>query len=258
MHTLFALKVTLTPLLIAAASIVQRKWGATVGGLVAGLPLTSAPVSAFLALEHGPAFAARAATGTLLGVTAMSAFCVAYAKAATRWSWQFSALAGLAVCVAVTVAASLVPQDPVVAALITFPALLALVALIGRPSDEQQAESTPPWWDIPARMVVATALVLLVTGTASILGATWSGLLSTLPVYALVMGAFSHSHSGAAAAHLFLRGVAVGALGAAAFLLAVAALVENASLQFTYSVATLASIGVAFVGQATLTKRSPR
>lgn len=66
-----ALKITLTPLLIAAASFAQRRWGGAVGGLIAGLPLTSAPVSVFLALEHGPAFAAHAATATMLGVNAM-------------------------------------------------------------------------------------------------------------------------------------------------------------------------------------------
>jgi hypothetical protein len=95
LNTIFALKLTLTPLLIATASVAQRKWGATVGGLVAGLPLTSAPVSVFLAVEHGPTFAARAATGTLLGVTAMSAFCVAYTKAAKRWDWGQSAAASV-------------------------------------------------------------------------------------------------------------------------------------------------------------------
>ena len=58
---MLSLKLVLTPLLIAAASLAQRKWGGLAGGLIAGLPLTSAPVSVFLALEHGPAFAAHAA-----------------------------------------------------------------------------------------------------------------------------------------------------------------------------------------------------
>lgn len=81
---LVPLKVTLTPFLIAVASMAQRRWGGAIGGLVAGLPLTSAPVSVFLAVEHGPAFAARAAIGTLLGISAMSAFCACYARAAAR------------------------------------------------------------------------------------------------------------------------------------------------------------------------------
>ena len=246
-----ALKVTLTPLLIAAASIAQRRWGGAAGGLIAGLPLTSAPVSVFLALEHGPAFAAHAAVATLLGVNAMSAFCVAYARSSARHPAWFSAATGLLVCLAVTMIASTIPQQVGVAASISFPTLVLLVVLSGRPSGVASRAAAPPWWDVPARMAVATIIVLLVTAMAGWLGATWSGLLSTLPVYALVMGTFSHAHSGAHAAQTFLRGVTVGALGAAAFLLAAALLVERASLLATYSTAVVASIAVAALSQAT-------
>lgn len=244
------LKLTLTPLLIASASMAQRRWGGVIGGLVAGLPLTSAPVSAFLAVDHGPEFAAHAATGTLLGVPAMSAFCFAYAKASARRSWRTSAWVALSVCAALTVLASQVPQTLVAASLVTFPALVALIVAIGRPAATSEAPTAPPRWDMPARMVVATALVLAITGAASALGPKWSGLLSTLPVYALVMGAFTHAHGGHAAAHAFLRGVAVGAIGSATFLVAVVALVEHASLLVTYSVAVLASVGGAALSQA--------
>jgi hypothetical protein len=119
--SILAFKLILTPLLIAAASLAQRRWGGVVGGVIAGLPLTSAPVSAFLAIEHGPQFAARAATGTLLGVTAMSAFCVGYAKLSEKRPWWSSALVGLAICSAVTLILSFVPQQLTIAALITFP-----------------------------------------------------------------------------------------------------------------------------------------
>jgi len=57
-----------------------------------GLPLTSAPVSVFIALERGPAFAARSAIGTLLGTVAMSGFCAVYAISARRLSWLPSAM----------------------------------------------------------------------------------------------------------------------------------------------------------------------
>lgn len=217
---------------------------------MAGLPLTSAPVSVFLAVEQGPPFAAKAAIGTLWGVIAMSAFCVGYARIAARASWRLSAPIALALCLSITAIASFLPQEPAVAALITFPALLFLAWFVGRAPESREPKGITPWWDIPARMVVATAIVLLITGAATFLGATWSGLLSTLPVYALVMGAFSHAHGGAAAAQFFLRGVAVGALGAAMFLFVVANQVESASLIVTYCSASVASIGLAAVSQA--------
>ena len=55
------LKALLAPLLILLATLAGRRWGPGVGGWLAGLPLTSGPVSLILALEQGPEFAARAA-----------------------------------------------------------------------------------------------------------------------------------------------------------------------------------------------------
>ena len=51
-----------------------RRWGPAVGGWLAGLPLTSGPVSLILALEQGPEFTARAALGTLFGLISLAAF----------------------------------------------------------------------------------------------------------------------------------------------------------------------------------------
>src|SRR5215469_18486741 len=79
----FWLKLIVTPLLIAIATLVTRRCGPGVGGWLAGFPLTSAPVSVFLAIEQGPAFAAGAAVGTLLGLAAMGFSCLVYGRAAS-------------------------------------------------------------------------------------------------------------------------------------------------------------------------------
>jgi hypothetical protein len=242
------LKLVLTPLLIAAASLAQRKWGGLAGGLIAGLPLTSAPVSVFLALEHGPTFAAHAATGTLLGIIAMSAFCVAYVRAASRWAWAPAALFASGFCAVTTLAVSLLPQSLALAAAIAFPVLGALIVMIGRPLSDAPALRSP-WWDIPARMSVALGVVLLITAAASYIGAKWSGLLSTVPVFGLVMGVFSHRTGGVAAAHALLRGFVVGSLGAAAFFLVVGALIESTSLVVTYCAAIAAGLSLVGVSQ---------
>ena len=76
------LKVLLAPLLILLATLAGRRWGPAVGGWLAGLPLTSGPVSLILALEQGPEFAARAALGTLFGLISLAAFSFAYGAAA--------------------------------------------------------------------------------------------------------------------------------------------------------------------------------
>jgi hypothetical protein len=86
-------KLILTPLVILAALWVARRWGDAFGGWLAGLPLTSAPVAAFLAVEHGPAFAAAASAGSVAAVASQASFCMAYTAASWR-GWQGGALFG--------------------------------------------------------------------------------------------------------------------------------------------------------------------
>jgi hypothetical protein len=59
-------------------------------------------------------------------------------------------------------------------------------------------------------VVVATALVLGLTGLAPYVGARWSGLLSTYPVFAAVLAGFSHHARGSGAAIQVLRGLLTG------------------------------------------------
>jgi hypothetical protein len=74
---MLAIKLLLTPKLIGIVSLMSRRWGPAVSGWFIGLPLTSAPIALFFALDHGTAFAARAAQGTLLGLISGACFCLA-------------------------------------------------------------------------------------------------------------------------------------------------------------------------------------
>src|SRR5579875_1301080 len=93
------LKLVLTPLFTGAISLAGRRWGASISGLLAGLPLTSAPISIFLVLEQGPLFAEKAAQGTLLGVVSLVSYCLTYSWLSLRltmpWCVVFSLLASL-------------------------------------------------------------------------------------------------------------------------------------------------------------------
>src|SRR4051812_45463233 len=91
-----AIEVVLAPALVGAATLAARRWGERTGGLVSAFPAIVGPVLLVTALEHGAAFAARAASGTLLGLVALSAFTLAYARAARRLRWPASLAAGWA------------------------------------------------------------------------------------------------------------------------------------------------------------------
>src|SRR5512142_2473844 len=95
------LKVLVTPALIGTASLAGRRWGHSVSGWLIALPLTTGPITFFLALGHGPAFAASAAAGTLAGGISQAAFVAAYSQLAWRWKWPgalAAAVLSFAVC----------------------------------------------------------------------------------------------------------------------------------------------------------------
>lgn len=240
---ILVLKLVVTPLLIVVATLVARRWGPGVGGWLAGFPLTSAPVSVFLALEQGPVFAAGAAVGTLLGLTALAVFCLVYGRAARRVGWAGSAAAGLGAfgaCLAAlrTVAAPLPAAFALVCVTLGLVAALLPVTTTGR------SNVKPPPWDLPLRMVVATTVVLLLTAAARHLGPMVSGLLTPVPVFLLVLAVFAQRSQGPAACVLVLRGGVMGSFAFAVFFLVVGALLGRLGIGATYVLASLATLAV--------------
>ena len=104
---------------------------------------------------------------------------------------------------------------------------LALAMLLMPAGEEARRQDRPPRWDIPARMIVATALVLALTAAAATLGSRLSGLLATFPVYAGILAVFAHGRDGPGPATRALRGLLAGLFGFGAFFAVLAALLER-------------------------------
>jgi hypothetical protein len=215
------LKLVATPALIGTATLVGRRWGQSVGGWLVGLPLTTGPVAFFIALEQGTAFGAAAAAGSLGGAVAETAFAVAYGRSAGRGGWLRSLLVGSAAYAGV--AAVLQGLALGLAALSGVAVVALIVSLRLLPTDSPGAAPAPsPSWDVPARMVLATAVVLALTALAPRLGATLSGLLATYPVFAAILTAFGHRLQGVGAAVGVLRGLLFGLFAFVGFCLVLA------------------------------------
>lgn len=216
-----ALKLVLTPALIGAATLAGRRWGQSVGGWLVGLPLTTGPVAFFIALDHGTAFGAAAVVGSLAGAVAEAAFSVAYGWSATRGPWLPALLAGSAAYG--VVAALLQPLGLGPAALFGLAVAALAVSMRLMPAvTGGAAPPPPPRWDLPARMVLAITVVLALTALAPRLGARWSGLLATYPLFAAILTAFGHRVQGVGAALGVLRGLLFGLFSFAAFCLVLA------------------------------------
>src|SRR5690349_17815482 len=98
---MLVLKLVLTPVIIGGVTLVGRRHGPRVAGLAVGLPLTTGPVSAFLAAERGATFAIRAAAGAVVGLIGAAVFCAPYAGVARRREWPV-ALGAATVAIAAT------------------------------------------------------------------------------------------------------------------------------------------------------------
>ena len=235
------LKLTLTPLLIGAASLAGRRWGPAVSGWFVGLPLTSGPIALFLALEHGAGFAAAAAVGALAGALAEVAFCLAYAATARR-GWPMAIVAASVAFAVVAGALQPVALSLAVTAVGVYVALTGAVLIVPRPP-QVAATRRPPAWDLPARMAIATTIVLLITGAATALGARLSGVLATFPAYAAILAIFAHRES-ASAATAVLRGLLLGLFGFAGFFVVLAALLEQLGVGIAFVLASAATLAI--------------
>ena len=219
---LLVAKLVATPLIIAGVSWVERRFGPAIAGLVAGLPLTSGPVSVFLALEQGSAFSREAAVGMLAGIAAVGAFLIGFAVAAIRWPWWGAVTIGTLAYAPVALGLGSFGLGLLPIAAVSS-AVLVLVVL-AMPHAESLAGSRPHGrWEVPLRMAISTALVVSLTASAEDLGAHATGLLSPFPIFAAVLGSFVLVRGGPAAAVRLQRGIALGALSFVAFFIVIGA-----------------------------------
>jgi len=253
--TAFYLKFLITPMLMLAISLAAKRWGTKIGGLLSGLPVTSALVILFLSLEQGAGFALQAVPGALAGLAAVqmtylfyflvtrrvSAFigCVAALAVYAASAWLMSLLGWLAASVAVTLL------------------LLSLIIVVTAPkADSAPAKVVPlPRWVIPMRMLAATLLLVAITASAQWLGPVASGMLAPIPVIAWPLAVFAHVQGGHQELGAIVRGNAIGAVGVLGFYLAVKATIEQWGPLPSISAAVVLAVVATFLLARLLDKR---
>lgn len=219
---LILMKLLLTPTLIACVSLAQRRWGSVVGGLLVGLPLTSAPLLLVLSLENGPRFAAQAATAALCGQACAAVFCFGYAQAAMRHRRQRCVLAA-AGCYLIT---ALVADGLRISVLLLGILVVTVVAMVVSywpvPVERSARVVVSPSWELPMRMLVSVVFTLGLAGAASLLGPARAGLLAAFPVFVCILAVRNHRSTGDPATIDFLRGTVQSIWSGTAFFLTVA------------------------------------
>jgi uncharacterized membrane protein (GlpM family) len=235
---LLAVKLLLAPCFVMGASLVARRFGPRIGGLTAGLPVVAGPILLAYAIEHGRAFAATAAAGTLTGLVSLIAFVVVYGRLGQRVFWAWSMLAGWLAFACATAVFSAVSLPLGVSLALAVAALAAGLAALPRPRAEQRTPAKPPSWDLPLRAACAVALVLTLTAVAGWLGPQVSGLLAPFPIIATVMATFTHAQRGIEQLLRMLRGLLSGFGAFALFCFSLALLLRHLSTAESFVAAT--------------------
>ena len=209
---LLLVKLLVTPALIGGISLFARRWGPALAGWLVALPLTSGPVVTYVALEHGVPFGVEVGLGVVSGGFGLCAYAIIY----SRVSGRFGAFTSCGIATLAFLASGLLVDvvDPrSLPPLAVGVALAMLAAIVFVPSVPAVHGSRPPAWDLPARMLVGTTIVVGISALAPVLGARVSGLAATYPVYVSTLTVFAHRQDGPGAANALLRGLVLGLYG---------------------------------------------
>lgn len=203
----------------------SQKAGPHWGGLLAGLPSTSAVVLFFLACENGEEYATRAASSGALGLCAGSALALVFAWAVSNGRSLIFALAAAGVSFVGVAAVS-----PLVLSLAApMPLLLVISAscLLAAVAQSTQSSAHTPisrsthaaWRGVILRTIIPTVCVLSVTMLSQRLGAIGAGLLGTFPCMLTSMLVVIALEDGVASAGRLAQSFPVGQLATLSFVI---------------------------------------
>ena len=235
------LELVVAPALVAASTVAARRWGHRGGGVVSAFPAIVGPVLLIAALDHGAAFAAKAACGTRLRLVGLIRVARADPWTARAAGWRASLAAGWIAAALIAMALAPVDAGPLVG--LGAAALALVVAHRALPATEGFIPvAVLPRWELPLRIALTAVLVVTLSAAASRFGPIVGGLLAALPVLASVLTVFTHDRHGAAALAALLRGMLSGMAGFAVFCLAVAVLVTRVGVTVAFVTAGLAAL----------------
>ena len=251
--SLVILKLAAIPLLLWMVMIISRHFGSLVGGVVSGLPLTSATISFFMAIEQGSDFAYRAAWGAFQGILAYVVFGLVFIHVSRRCHWAIAFLTAVlaffsAAWISVTLSIALWLWIP----------LSALSMLIGvrlMPSLDPQGKSVPAsQYKKPPylQMVSGSVLTLLITTIANLVGPTFSGILLFFPVIGGVLGIFLLKNQYNNAAIQLYQGAFLGKFTGWTFMLTLLLCLPLTNIPIAYGLGLIAAglVSVKFVKRA--------
>ena len=250
---MLALKLFLVPFFLGLISLAGKRWGPSLAGWLAGLPVIVGPILFLLALEKGTAFARDATVYTLGAVFPVIVFGVGYAWASRGKSWPMALLAGYGAWLLAALLLLSLPLNLELSAALAVATLLAAPYLFPAPAGKP-GPTRLPHHELGLRMLAGALLTLAVTSLANVAGPGLSGLLALFPVLSAILAVFTHRSGGADAVITLLAALARGLGSLAGFCFALPLLLERTSIGVAFGL----SVAIALLIQTALWKRNLR
>ena len=177
-----AIKMATTALFVSVATIVAEKLGATVGALIATLPVSAGPVYVFLALDHDAAFI----SGSALASLALNAATAIYATVYVLLAQQHGAWISVPLALAAWFVAALL-LGPVhwaawAALFLNFVIFVLCFFIVERYGHVRMPPTKRTWYDFVIRAGMVALLVGAVLTLSFRIGPAGSGILAVFPV----------------------------------------------------------------------------
>lgn len=178
-----------TAAIVVCASAAAEALGPLWGALIASLPVSAGPAYVFLAMQHGDAFLAASALGSLAANASTGLFLTVYGVLASRGAgWRALGVALLA-WLGASVAGARVAWTPATALLLNlvvygggFVALRAGASAARAAASAARTGVRRGRYDLAARALAVAGLVTFVTAASSALGPGVTGIAAVFPI----------------------------------------------------------------------------
>lgn len=213
---MLALKLALVAASVLLATLMARRFGHAVGGVVAGMPMIAAPICAILLFDQGADAVRAIALATLVCIPGAIVHSVSVAWSALKAPWPLSVGGGLLLFLAVGLALTALGLPAWASCLLALAApSLGLAAL---PRVARNTGPVPvPRAEILLRLAAALAMAAAVILSADAFPPAVSGLLLAVPITGTILPCFTLPRYGAGATAALMKGFVTGLNGFVVF-----------------------------------------
>jgi hypothetical protein len=234
-----------TAVVVVAVALAIGRFGPTIGGALAGLPIVLGPGFFFLIERASPAFVADAAAFSIYGLCATQVFLLAYISAAKYTRPALSFCAAVSAWLVAAAPLQLLAPDPLLGAILfvglTWGARRLGIRLRTEASTGER-KGRPGL--LLLRGGLAGLLVALVTASASGIGPEWSGILLSFPIGLTVIAVTTHEQLGRGGAIMALHSALLGTASLGGFCATLSLTVRDVPAKGSFVMAVIVSIGI--------------